>query len=801
MTGWVLWRGWIAGVARHRIRNLALVALAIGIGGGFTITAVLGAQRAESSWSRLRAATRAQDLLVSVGTADEATTLAQRLGSIDEVGQATAINVGGAFVTTPDGVDTTAQVLLGLDSGFGGGIYRPVLLDGRRPRGSGEVLANRQFLSRSGLSIGDSFEMTIPGATERATLRATATVVGEARGPIDETFTAGSPLLLAHRGLWEQWRDGMMEQDDATYVVLATLRDGVDPTKFLARDDVSELTVDSFEVVTADRQREIVDDAIRVQSGAFLIIGVVAGVVAAAGAALLISLEVRVLLAEHRTARALGADRLATSVAATFPFLIVGAVAGIVAAGVSAFGSRWVPVGLPRRLEPSPGPWVVPWTLTLGAAGVLVVSATAAFITAGSVQRQRTPAVRSRSLASRVGARFGSSPAAAVGVAATGGGFDRSSRGPARTAVAAAIAGTLLVTAVATVHRATEQVTEKPELAGYPFDLEVGGFDPATWPTTVELLTQSDRIAALTLTEVGIVSVDGHVQQAGGFDVVRGTPLLTVVDGRLPVAADEIAVAGVSPLRVGSRHTLSAGSSTEVRVVGRVIIELGDGASSAEVLTRLDVLSSIEAEMLTRTALVGLDDPAASAEIDAEVDDVIHGRSDTPFVCGEDLAERFLPELAEPPQADELCLPVIGVAMYNTVDVLPLTRLMTVFLALVGCAVVGPALVLAGGRRRKDVAVLRSLGFDRRQVVTSSVWWGLSVAVIAVLVGIALGVATGRPLGRWIAGSLGVAPGTSTPWLTLAAIGAGILLLCVVVCAWTGVLGSRRPLGRQLKVE
>ena len=215
-------------------------------------------------------------------------------------------------------------------------------------------------------------------------------------------------------------------------------------------------------------------------------------------------------------------------------------------------------------------------------------------------------------------------------VAATGGGFDRSSRGPARTAVAAAIAGTLLVTAVATVHRATEQVTEKPELAGYPFDLEVGGFDPATWPTTVELLTQSDRIAALTLTEVGIVSVDGQVQQAAGFDVVRGTPLLTVVDGRLPVAADEIAVAGVSPLRVGSRHTLSAGSSTEVRVVGRVIIELGDGASSAEVLTRLDVLSSIEAEMLTRTALVGLDDPAASAEIDAEVDDVIHGRSDTP---------------------------------------------------------------------------------------------------------------------------------------------------------------------------
>ena len=137
---------------------------------------------------------------------------------------------------------------------------------------------------------------------------------------------------------------------------------------------------DASEVVTSEAQKAIIDDAVRVQAGAFLVIAIVSAVVTAAAVSLLVSREVRVLVAEQRTVRALGADRPSISVAVTLPFVAVGVVAAAVAVAAAVVASRWVPIGLPRRLEPAPGSWLAPGVLVIGGAIIAVTCVLAALV-------------------------------------------------------------------------------------------------------------------------------------------------------------------------------------------------------------------------------------------------------------------------------------------------------------------------------------------------------------------------------------------------------------------------------------
>jgi len=71
---------------------------------------------------------------------------------------------------------------------------------------------------------------------------------------------------------------------------------------------------------------------------------------------------------------------------------------------------------------------------------------------------------------------------------------------------------------------------------------------------------------------------------------------------------------------------------------------------------------------------------------------------------------------------------------------------------------VGHALVTTVRRRRRELAVLKTLGFDRRQVRLSIAWQATTLAVVGLLVGIPLGVLVGTVAWRLVANGLGVAP-------------------------------------------
>ncbi len=54
-------------------------------------------------------------------------------------------------------------------------------------------------------------------------------------------------------------------------------------------------------------------------------------------------------------------------------------------------------------------------------------------------------------------------------------------------------------------------------------------------------------------------------------------------------------------------------------------------------------------------------------------------------------------------------------------------------------------MVIAVRRRRRDIAILQSLGSTRGNVTAVGVWQGITIGVVALLLGVPLGVV----LGRW----------------------------------------------------
>ena len=76
---------------------------------------------------------------------------------------------------------------------------------------------------------------------------------------------------------------------------------------------------------------------------------------------------------------------------------------------------------------------------------------------------------------------------------------------------------------------------------------------------------------------------------------------------------------------------------------------------------------------------------------------------------------------------------------------------LAVFFALLACATVAHALVTTVRRRRYDLAVLRAVGFTRRQARIAISWQATLLAAFGLLLGVPLGLIVGRLLWRWVA--------------------------------------------------
>jgi ABC-type lipoprotein release transport system permease subunit len=143
---------------------------------------------------------------------------------------------------------------------------------------------------------------------------------------------------------------------------------------------------------------------------------------------------------------------------------------------------------------------------------------------------------------------------------------------------------------------------------------------------------------------------------------------------------------------------------------------------------------------------------------------------------------------------DTVVFPLKQPDLINLERVGYLPGLLAGLVALLALGTVTHTLVTSVRRRRRDLAILKTLGFGRGQISQTVAWQATSFALAAGLLGVPLGIVGGRWAWLVVAEQLGVAAGPVVPPVLLLTIAVGALLAANLAAAGPGLVAARiRP--------
>jgi predicted lysophospholipase L1 biosynthesis ABC-type transport system permease subunit len=144
---------------------------------------------------------------------------------------------------------------------------------------------------------------------------------------------------------------------------------------------------------------------------------------------------------------------------------------------------------------------------------------------------------------------------------------------------------------------------------------------------------------------------------------------------------------------------------------------------------------------------------------------------------------------------------VLGAAILNDAQMGDQPITLALVLALAVLVSLAATVIASARRRRHELAVLKALGFTRRQLRGVIAWQTTTILVIAAVLGLPLGVAAGRWAWSSFAASIGVVPVTVIPLATMII---GLLVLVGVGNALTaapGMVAAHTPTADALRAE
>ncbi len=136
---------------------------------------------------------------------------------------------------------------------------------------------------------------------------------------------------------------------------------------------------------------------------------------------------------------------------------------------------------------------------------------------------------------------------------------------------------------------------------------------------------------------------------------------------------------------------------------------------------------------------------------------------------------------------------------YRTIGEIP--ALLALGLAAGAVAALGLTLFASVRRRRRDLALLRTLGFTQRQLRATIAWQATVAGLVGVVVGVPSGIAVGEWLWTLFAQKIYAVPEPTAPWLSLLVVVASTLVLVNVVAALPGRIASRTSTAQVLRGE
>ena len=102
-------------------------------------------------------------------------------------------------------------------------------------------------------------------------------------------------------------------------------------------------------------------------------------------------------------------------------------------------------------------------------------------------------------------------------------------------------------------------------------------------------------------------------------------------------------------------------------------------------------------------------------------------------------------------------------------------------------------------RRRRDLALLRTLGFSRRQLMATIAWQASVAGVTGVVIGVPLGVVLGRWLWTLFARNIYAVPRPTVSVISIVIVALSALVLANVVAAVPGRIAARTSTAQVLR--
>jgi hypothetical protein len=839
----VTWYRYRATFARQLSAYLTVVLL-IGLLGGVAMASFAGARRTQSSYPVFLAGTNASTLTMAIYRATSngspgpsLTSAVSRLADVSHVVSSVAVNIvalsanGVPRLNTLSSITTAASL-----DGMMSSQDRLAFLGGHpwNQRRADEIVMTAGAAKDLGVHVGQvipfgvysSAQTTLPGfGTPRVKpkLEVHARLVAIAafntqlvQDDIDQTFG----FVFLDRALTEQVaRTVPGHLDPVLYGI--KLKNGPRDVATVEKQLISLVPrgyIYEFHVTsTVTHEVELAIKPESVALGAFGAIAALACLVLAAQA---ISRLLRRGEEDRWVLRALGASpRVSVVEAIAGPLVAIGA-GTILALSVAVFLSPLWPLGPVRVAYPDRG-FNLDWTV-LGVGAAVLIGGVSLFALARSVREVQRGSGRSRVLAGR-GARISSrAPASLLPVAGTVGVHFALDPGRGRTTVPvrSVLGGTVLAVAmvVSTLTFASGFATlvSRPPLYGWNWNLLLNPSNDVP-PAALTALSHDPKVAAWSGADYTDIEIDNHevpilMQNVGA----KVTP--PILSGHGLRSSHQI-VMGAATLallhkKIGDTVVVSLGvphnapyfiAPTALKIVGTATLpavgyasfvaehtSMGTGALLPLNFTNVPFSGNNPDPNLNGPELVFV---RTRAGVTAAV-----GRADLRRVAR--VANQVF---AHDKNAVGNAVSVLGVLRpvqivnYRSVGSTPV--ILAGGLALGAILALGLTLASSVRRRRRDLAMLKTLGFTHRQLAAAIAWQASITAGVGVVIGIPLGVVIGRELWTLFARSINAVPDPTVPILSVVLVGVGALAFANVVAALPGRSAARTSAALVLRAE
>ena len=587
-------------------------------------------------------------------------------------------------------------------------------------------------------------------------------------------------------------------------VYLARLRHGAaDLPRFNAQ--MNALSSDGIQgVQNEDEAVASVERAIHPQALGWWILAGLAGLVGLAVVGQALARQSNLEAEEYPTLAALGTDHSQLFRLAMTRTVVVGLVGSLGSLVLAFLLSAMAPVGEARLAESSTGLTFDAPALVLGAVITLVVVVALgvwpAARAAGRIHADDRGGYTHPSPTVTRLAAVGAPPSALIGVRNA---LERKTGGanvPVGTALLGTVLAVVALCATLVFGSSLTHLTTTPVLYGDSYQLN---FTVNSGTTYGAIITKLDRDPAVTGITRGLatqVTIDGTAVGVVAGRSLRGPLLFSAVTGSLPAGNRQIALGSST---MGQLHT-GVGSTVNVTVLA---------PSGTKQTVPFQVVSQVAFPVLGGT--VGLGSGALmtiSGLLTAACPAGPHQTSCRQAVLGNQSGGMLVRVVAGPRgRADVVryldafrsitALPITPTSLVNFGEAVNFPLIFGGLLAVFGAATLAHLLVVSVSRRRREIGLLKVLGFVNGQVVAAVGWQATTVALVGIVIGIPLGIVAGRAVWHLFAAHLGVIPVSVVPVGLVAVLVLGVLVAANLLALGPAIMAARSKPGRLLRAQ